>query len=83
MENVYQVGIGRPATLIFSRDQGAAWDLYTLAVTGIFGLGRTADVPGSAGRRPPGRPASRVPTRSALYAVADRFPPRHDRGAIK
>ncbi len=30
MENIYQAGIGRPETLIFVRDQGAAWDLYTL-----------------------------------------------------
>jgi len=30
MENKYQVGIGRPATLIFTRDQGASWDLFTL-----------------------------------------------------
>ncbi len=30
MENVYQVGTGRPENMIFVRDQGAAWDLYTL-----------------------------------------------------
>jgi hypothetical protein len=30
MENAYQKGIGRPETLIFVRDQGAAWDLFTL-----------------------------------------------------
>ncbi len=30
MENKYQVGIGRPATMIFTRDQGASWDLFTL-----------------------------------------------------
>ena len=30
MENVYQVATGRPKNLIFTRDQGAAWDLYTL-----------------------------------------------------
>ena len=30
MENAYQVGIGRPATLVFVRDQGAAWDLFSL-----------------------------------------------------
>lgn len=29
-ESVYQQGIGRPALLIFVRDQGAAWDVYTL-----------------------------------------------------
>jgi hypothetical protein len=30
MENVYQVGIGRPENMIFVRDQGASWDLFTL-----------------------------------------------------
>jgi len=30
MENAYAVGNGRPENLIFVRDQGAAWDLYTL-----------------------------------------------------
>lgn len=30
MENAYLYGIGRPQNLIFTRDQGAAWDLYTL-----------------------------------------------------
>lgn len=30
MENVYQVGMGRPEPMIFVRDQGAAWDMYTL-----------------------------------------------------
>jgi hypothetical protein len=30
MENDYQMGIGRPENLIFTRDQGAAWDLFTL-----------------------------------------------------
>jgi hypothetical protein len=30
MENAYQKGIGRPETLIFTRDQGAAWDIFTL-----------------------------------------------------
>jgi hypothetical protein len=30
MENAYQAGTGRPATLIFVRDQGAAWDLFSL-----------------------------------------------------
>ena len=30
MENAYQAAIGRPENLIFSRDQGAAWDLFTL-----------------------------------------------------
>jgi hypothetical protein len=30
MENAYQYSIGRPQNLIFTRDQGAAWDLFTL-----------------------------------------------------
>lgn len=30
MENIYQTGIGRPENMIFVRDQGAAWDMFTL-----------------------------------------------------
>jgi hypothetical protein len=30
MENAYQLGTGRPETLIFVRDQGASWDMYSL-----------------------------------------------------
>ena len=30
MENSYQVATGRPETMIFVRDQGASWDLFTL-----------------------------------------------------
>jgi hypothetical protein len=30
MENIYQMGLGRPENMIFVRDQGAAWDIYTL-----------------------------------------------------
>ncbi|MBN2408664.1 MAG: hypothetical protein JXE07_02915 [Candidatus Aminicenantes bacterium] len=30
MENIYQVALGRPENMIFVRDQGAAWDLFTL-----------------------------------------------------
>lgn len=30
MENAYQVGTGRPENMIFVRDQGATWDLFTL-----------------------------------------------------
>jgi hypothetical protein len=29
-ENIYQTGIGRPENMIFVRDQGAAWDMFTL-----------------------------------------------------
>jgi hypothetical protein len=30
MENAYARGIGRPETLIFTQDQGGAWDVFTL-----------------------------------------------------
>jgi hypothetical protein len=30
MENAYQAGTGRPENLIFVRDQGAVWDIFTL-----------------------------------------------------
>jgi hypothetical protein len=30
MENIYQKGIGRPETYIFTHDQGAAWDIFSL-----------------------------------------------------
>jgi len=30
MENIYQVATGRPENMIFVRDQGASWDLFTL-----------------------------------------------------
>jgi hypothetical protein len=30
MENAYSVAMGRPETMIFVRDQGASWDLFTL-----------------------------------------------------
>jgi len=30
MENIYQLGTGRPENMVFVRDQGAAWDLFTL-----------------------------------------------------
>lgn len=30
MENIYQVGTGRPENMVFVREQGAAWDLFTL-----------------------------------------------------
>ena len=30
MENAYQYYLGRPQNLIFTRDRGAAWDLFTL-----------------------------------------------------
>ena len=30
MENIYQTTLGRPYNMIFVRDKGASWDLYTL-----------------------------------------------------
>lgn len=30
MENAYQMALGRPWNMIFTRDQGAAWDIFTL-----------------------------------------------------
>lgn len=32
MENAYSVALGQPANFIFVRDQGAAWDLFTIGV---------------------------------------------------
>ncbi len=46
MENVYQTGIGRPETMIFVRDQGAAWDLFTLGCyKDIKHWAGTSDIP--------------------------------------
>ena len=46
MENAYQVGTGRPATLIFVRDQGAAWDLFSLGCyRDLKHWAESADVP--------------------------------------
>jgi hypothetical protein len=46
IENAYQVGTGRPATLIFVRDQGAAWDLFTLGCyRDLKHWAESADVP--------------------------------------
>jgi hypothetical protein len=30
MENAYGMAMGRPENMIFVRDQGASWDIYTL-----------------------------------------------------
>ncbi len=46
MENAYQVGTGRPATLVFVRDQGASWDLFTLGCyRDLKHWAESADVP--------------------------------------
>jgi hypothetical protein len=78
MENIYQVATGRPENLIFVRDQGAAWDFFTLgcyrdlkhwASSATFQEQREA-----AARRP----VSITPTRSGLSTNADRDAPGHD-----
>ena len=47
MENAYQMGIGRPENLIFTRDQGAAWDLFTLGCyRDLTHWAGSADIPG-------------------------------------
>ncbi len=46
MENVYLEHLGRPQNLIFARDQGAAWDVYTLGFyRDIKHFAESADVP--------------------------------------
>lgn len=46
MENAYQLGTGRPETMIFVRDQGAAWDLFTLGCyRDLKHWAESADVP--------------------------------------
>ncbi len=46
MENIYQVETGRPENFIFVRDQGAAWDLFTLGCyRDLKHWAESADVP--------------------------------------
>ena len=46
MENAYLVGIGRKPNLIFSHDQGAAWDLFTIGFyRDLKHYAESADVP--------------------------------------
>jgi hypothetical protein len=46
MENAYQTGIGRPENMIFVRDQGATWDLFTLGCyRDLKHWAESADVP--------------------------------------
>jgi hypothetical protein len=46
MENIYQVGTGRLENMIFVRDQGAAWDLFTLGCyRDLKHWAESADVP--------------------------------------
>jgi hypothetical protein len=46
MENAYQVATGRPENLIFVRDQGATWDLFTLGCyRDIMHWASSSDIP--------------------------------------
>jgi hypothetical protein len=46
MENAYLTGMGRPANLIFTHDQGAAWDLFTLGFyRDLKHYAESADIP--------------------------------------
>ncbi len=46
MENAYQVDIGRPKNLIFTHDQGGAWDLFTVGFyRNLKHYAESADVP--------------------------------------
>jgi hypothetical protein len=46
MENIYQVGVGRPENMIFVRDQGATWDLFTLGCySDLKHWASSADIP--------------------------------------
>ena len=47
MENLYAVGIGRPENLIFTRDRGAAWDMFTLGCyKNLKHWASSTDIPG-------------------------------------
>jgi len=46
MENAYLAGMGRPANLIFTHDQGAAWDLFTIGFyRDLKHYAESADIP--------------------------------------
>jgi hypothetical protein len=46
MENVYLKQLGRPQNMIFSRDQGAAWDVFTVGFyRDIKHFAESADIP--------------------------------------
>lgn len=46
MENAYQKALKRPETFIFTRDQGAAWDLFTLGLyRDLKHYAESADIP--------------------------------------
>lgn len=46
MENAYLAGMGRPTNLIFTHDQGAAWDLFTIGFyRDLKHYAESADVP--------------------------------------
>ena len=46
MENIYLKRLGRPQNLIFTRDQGAAWDLFTIGFyRDLKHFAESADIP--------------------------------------
>lgn len=67
MENAYLAGVGRNPTLIFTHDQGAAWDLFTI---GFYrNLKQYAEIDDI----PPGRRESAA--KAAGFAGADQIGP--------
>lgn len=67
MENAYQAGIGRPEPLIFVKDQGAAWDMFT--------LGCYKDLKAWAGSADVSREAKDAAAKSAGFKNADEIGP--------
>lgn len=65
MENAYQKALGRPETLIFTHDQGAAWDLFSLGCyRDLKHWAESADIP---------REKRDAAARAAGFADADRI----------
>ncbi len=67
MEGAYQAGIGRPVPLIFVRDQGAAWDMFT--------LGCYKDLKAWAGSADISQDAKEAAARAAGFKSADEIGP--------
>ncbi len=65
MENAYQKALGRPETLIFMHDQGAAWDLFSLGCyRDLKHWAESADIP---------KEKRDAAARAAGFADADRI----------
>lgn len=65
MENAYQKALGRPETLIFTHDQGAAWDLFSLGCyRDLKHWAESADIP---------KEKRDAAARAAGFADADRI----------